>query len=339
MRSALCFLGGLLAIFFGFRCVAVFEGSQERSTKAFEFALIGDLPRIGDGDIEPTLEPFMNLRDEINADENIRFVIHDGDFKSGGVPCTDESFYRWYDICNSFNAPFLFAVGDNEWTDCHRERGGSYNPVERLDKLREMFYSTPESLGGRKLVVERQSDNPGNPDYSIFSENFRWVYGGILFVVLNVQGSNNNLGRTPEMDEEYYLRNEAVNVFLQESFSLAEENGYPGIVITIQANPRFERPPKERTAYNDFLSVLEKGTVDFGKPVVLVHGDSHYFRIDKPMRSSVSRRRIENFTRVETFGTPDRHWIRAKVDLNDPDIFSFRQEIVDKNLIDHKGSE
>ena len=73
----------------------------------------------------------------------------------------------------------------------------------------------------------------------------------------------------------------------------------------------------------------------FGKPVVYVHGDTHIFRVDKPLVGSVSGRIIENFTRVETFGFPDTHWVRASVDPRDPQVFSFRQEIVKENLVNH----
>ena len=73
----------------------------------------------------------------------------------------------------------------------------------------------------------------------------------------------------------------------------------------------------------------------FPRPVLLVHGDSHIFRIDKPLLSSNTGRIIENFTRVETFGTPDVHWVRVIADLNDPNIFTFRPEIVEKNVVNH----
>jgi hypothetical protein len=66
-----------------------------------------------------------------------------------------------------------------------------------------------------------------------------------------------------------------------------------------------------------------------------VHGDSHLFRIDKPLVGSRSRRIIENFTRVETVGFPDTHWVRARVDPGDPNVFSFRQEVVTENLVKH----
>jgi hypothetical protein len=41
--------------------------------------------------------------------------------------------------------------------------------------------------------------------------------------------------------------------------------------------------------------------VAFRRPVAYVHGDSHYMRVDKPFLDARGRR-LENFTRVETFG-------------------------------------
>jgi hypothetical protein len=69
--------------------------------------------------------------------------------------------------------------------------------------------------------------------------------------------------------------------------------------------------------------------------VMLVHGDSHYFRIDKPLLGTNSGRRLENFTRLETFGTDDVHWVRVTIDPKEPEVFVVRQEIVDTNLVDH----
>ena len=85
----------------------------------------------------------------------------------------------------------------------------------------------------------------------------------------------------------------------------------------------------------DFLAALETETLAFNGPVVMVHGDSHIFRIDQPLVNSTTGRVIENFTRLETFGTPDVHWVRVIVDLNDPNVFTFKPEIVKKNLVDH----
>jgi hypothetical protein len=83
--------------------------------------------------------------------------------------------------------------------------------------------------------------------------------------------------------------------------------------------------------------LLEKETIAFGKPVVLVHGASHFFRIDKPLPARVQgapiRPSIENFTRLETFGTPNHHWVEVSVDPNDPNVFIVRQRIVAANIV------
>jgi hypothetical protein len=54
-----------------------------------------------------------------------------------------------------------------------------------------------------------------------------------------------------------------------------------------------------------------------------------------PLLGSKSNRRIENFTRVETLGYPDVHWIHVTIDDNDPNVFSFRPRIVANNLVKH----
>ncbi len=276
---------------------------------------------------------FDNLIKDINR-SRLAFVVHDGDFKSGSSQCSDEVFNQRYDLFQTFRHPFIFVFGDNDWTDCHRANNGGYDPVERLFKLREIFTQGDRSLGRRTLLLARQSDDP---QYEKFRENVRWSYGDVLFVGLNVPGSNNNFGRTPEADAEYFERNAANLAWLKESFALVKDNGLRGIMIIIQANP-FGLTPADsvRTGYNDFLTLLEAETIKLGRPVVLVHGDTHYFRIDKPLPAVIDQPRLENFTRIETFGSPNVHWLRATIDWRDPRLFSFKQEIVEENLVNRQ---
>jgi hypothetical protein len=68
----------------------------------------------------------------------------------------------------------------------------------------------------------------------------------------------------------------------------------------------------------------------------LVHGDSHYFRIDKPFLDAKGRR-LENFTRVETFGdhqengTNDVNWLKVFVDARSREVFAYQPQIVPGN--------
>jgi hypothetical protein len=121
---------------------------------------------------------------------------------------------------------------------------------------------------------------------------------------------------------------------MREGFDRAEADGSKTVMIVIHANPGFELPPEERTGYNDFLATLEEEVIIFGKPVALVHGDTHTFRVDKPMTSSTTGERVENFTRIETFGSPEVNWVRVTVDTSDPEVFAFQPEIVEENTVE-----
>jgi hypothetical protein len=294
------------------------SGTLKQNT-AFQVALIGDLPYSPQEEQE-----FTNLVTDVNGSD-VAFVVHDGDIKSGAAPCTDALFLSRRSLFETFKKPFVLVPGDNEWTDCHR---AGDDPLERLKKLRELFFATETSLGQPTLLLERQSKTPKFADYR---ENVRWQRGPVLFVGLHIVGSNNNLGRTPDMDREFQARNQANLAWLKSSFALARDQKLGGVMLIIQANPWFEHKPEQRKGFNDFLTELQAEVAQFGKPVVLVHGDSHQFQINKPLYGSTGER-LMNFTRLETFGTPDIHWVKATIDPNDPQLFRFDLMLVKANL-------
>lgn len=345
-------LSALICALFFTGCAMVQPGG-ESETGRFELGLIGDLPYTAEDE-----RKFPNLIEDMN-NANLAFVVFTGDFQADGIgwnekagglpPCSDVTIQNRLDLAQAFRHPFIFTPGDNDWTDCHRAKPRTYDPLDRLAKVRTLFFQGDQSLGQRTMRLTRQSEDP---KYAKFRENASWTYGDLLFVTLHMVGSNNNLGRTAEMDAEYAERNAADLVWIRESFDFAKRNGSKAIMIITQGNPGFQNSwpearfrrymlgspikapeKKAKTGYDDFLAALEREVLVISKPVVLVHGDSHIFRIDRPLLNSKTGRMIENFTRVETFGTPDSHWVRAIVDPNDPNVFSFKPEIVKKNLL------
>jgi hypothetical protein len=298
--------------------------SGAEASKPITFALIGDVPYTE----QAAKTAFPNMIEEINQ-AGVAFTVHDGDIKDGASLCSElvlESIYQQFE---TFKGPLIYVYGDNEWTDCVRNSTNKLSQEEWLTKLRDQFAKGDESLGQRKLKLARQSDDP---KFSKFRENVRWTMGGVLFVGLNVPGDVNNIGQ-----KEYPERHRAVLDWTRQAFEEARKNDLRAIMLILQANPHFELNPTNRlrSAFKELLSLLEQETIAFKKPVVFVHGDSHYFRIDKPLLGSKSKRRIENFTRVETFGYPDVHWLHVTIEENDPNVFVFRQRIVEKNLLDH----
>jgi hypothetical protein len=306
---------------------------------AYDFALTGDQLYGREGESK-----YPALVADIDA-ANPSFIVFGGDFKNGSTVCDDATFNDRLARFEASQHPLVFLPGDNEWTDCHRENNGSYDPIERLTRIRGMFYPPGHSLGRTTIPLTNQSTVAG---YEKFVENVRWTAGDVAYVGLDIQGSNNNLGRTPAMDAEYAERNAANIAWLREAFTLAKQNSSKAIMVIIQADPQFPliaddvartngMKDEGPSGFADFLKTLEEETLAFGgKPVVLGHGDSHYFRIDKPMVASTSKRRVENFTRVEWFGSEDAHWVKVHVDPNNPNVFTFEQMIVQANLVDHR---
>jgi Calcineurin-like phosphoesterase len=343
MKNKIRIAVSVASVFFGLATAdSLFaKPADDYGWEKFSIGLIGDFPY---GDAK--LGEAKNLMDDLNAHRELSFVIHDGDFKSGSTPCDNKTFLDRLTTFEQSRHPLFYVFGDNEWTDCHRAAAGSFNPFERLGMLRDLFANPDNnvSFGKRPLPLQRQSD--------AYPENIRWTKGNVMFVGLHIPGSNNGLSTAPQYFDqakiEYQARNTANLEFLSESFALAAKRKSPGIMIVIQANPWDFIPAENLTGFEDFLKLLEQKTRAFGKPVVLVHGDSHYFRIDKPFPSKLpsevigtdfpfimpwelAANRLENFTRVETFGNPNTHWVKATVDVKNPNVFTFEPMIVDKN--------
>ncbi|MGM9427526.1 hypothetical protein [Hydrogenophaga sp. MI9] len=313
---------------------AAFAGS-------FSFGLWGDMPYEKNNDAQATAAVIRSID---RAD--IAFSIFDGDIKDGSSACTDEVFTRAANTFNAMKKPVVYVPGDNEWTDCHRKNNGGWNNLERLDTLRKLMFADSRSFGRRKLALEHQ-DAP-------FAENTRFHQGGIVFAQVNVAGSNNNRvldekdcsaksARTAadcEADNaEYAVRNAAVNRWIEESFAQARQRKAKGIVLTLQADPGFDLPETEEldeaktrgwnrpeSGYKDLMDTVIRETQAFAGQVLFVHGDTHVFKLDKPLHAPLNL--LPNFTRLQTFGSPNNHWVHVTVDTRKPGVFTVRPVMV-----------
>jgi len=303
--------------FLSFCALAALAGTL--AAQPVSFGLFGDMPYS-----RWEREQLPALLNEINR-EPLAFVVHDGDFKSGGSVCSDEVFLDMLGVFQSSLHPLVFVPGDNEWTDCHRKNNGGYDPLERLAKLRELFFAGDTALGQRPLKLERQSSDPA---FAAYRENVRWEAGSALFVGLNVTGSDNNyhgLLRSGGPVPEFIERSAANRAWLAQAFELARKRKLAGMMVIIQANPEFEAASAGnfKPGYRDFLIQLREETQAFAGQVVLVHGDSHHQQINQPLLDAAAREVVKNFTRVETYGSPFLGWVKGTVDVADPKVFRF----------------
>lgn len=319
-------------------------------TEKFEFGVLGDT----DYSLR-TEKELPKMIAQMNK-ENLSFVVHVGDFEADprpynrrpkkiSMPCVEENFKRVYAVFQTSKHPFVLTPGDNDWTDCDKLKARKVNPLDALALVRRMFYPKGMSLGQNPMPVVSQSADPG---FSRFVENLTWSKGGVTFATVHIVGSNNNMGRKPEPSAEFAERTKANTAWVKKAFARARADNSLGLVLLTQANPAFEgswkgsalgryfrpiaslgikapkKPEPKRYGYDEFHQVLLEELATFGKPTLLMHGDNHYLRIDKPLFNPKTKGFVDNFTRVETFGDPVTGWIHVFVDPEDPDLFTFR---------------
>jgi len=330
---------------------------DEDQKHAYAIGLWGDLPY---SDIQATIG-VPNLIADMNARE-LAFTVHDGDLKAGNgtvnsatpTTCSEALYAQALGYFNSLKAPAIFTPGDNDWTDCDRPSNGGFSSRERLDYQRRILFATPYSLGRHRIRQEVQTTplclGAAGPIPCV--ENRRWTVGGVMYATLNIQGSCNNLCDTGPDPAEWFARNQADIAWMQETFDEAKSRRFAAIMFISQADPGWDltdatraplRDPKtlaqtdgQPDGYQEFLVALREQVISFRRPVAYVHGDSHYLRIDKPFLDATGRR-LENFTRVETFGdnqangTNDVNWLMVLVDARSREVFAYQPVIVPAN--------
>ena len=233
----------------------------------YTFALLGDTPYSAS-----EVARLDRLIGDLNA-ERLELVVHLGDIGSSREACSD----AWLDARKAQLARIRHAVvlvpGDNEWTDCRDQRA-------RLAAWRERFCGAP-------FAVEVQAGE--------YCEHRRWQAAGLVFVTLNVPGSNNNRRDS----QERARRMAAVLAWLDESAALAAGRGLT-LMVLMQADPFVALPSDGYARLRDRLARL--GRTMPGK-VVLAHGDMHMYVEDEPW---------PGVRRLEVWGSPFVSWVRAE---------------------------
>jgi hypothetical protein len=296
----------------------------------FRVAIMGDMPYHDPA--APARDSLMTayraVLDTIAA-EDVAFVVHVGDIT--GATCSDSLYAQRLGEFSAMPHPFFYTFGDNEWTDCARN---GFDPLERLAKLRDVFMRGNTSLGRRTLPLERQSNDP---QHSAYRENVRWRVGDILFLTLHVVGSNNNRDPDAAPSAEFTARSQANIAWLRDAFAYATREKLRGIAIFMQANPTLTpvaRPGQAPRAngFTEINSEFARRFAEFSGHVALIHGDTHTFRVEQPLRDAQGRIRT-NFTRAETYGNPSFHALLMTVRPGSASVFRFEPLLVLRNRL------
>jgi hypothetical protein len=177
------------------------------------------------------------------------------------------------------------------------------------------------------MELESQSEDSSFAEYV---ENARWRFGGFVFATIHMVGSGNVFatihmvgsgnvlepfpGRSSADDQEVADRTEAALVWLEQAFEIARSNDLIGVVLAVHGNSGLERDPAAWPGFEEFVDRLEELVKGFEGSVLFIHGDSHIQRVDHPLRDLETGEVLPNFTRLETYGSPDIGWVRVVVD-------------------------
>ena len=317
---------------------AASSGGSDRPTT---LAVIGDTPYD-----DAQLAGFPTLVDAINADRDVRTVVHLGDMKSG-QPCTDAFFASRLALYDTFRDPFVFTPGDNDWTDCHRPQFGAFIPTERLASLRRIFYPKPNrALGGQPALAVRPQSHDAR--FSAYVENVMWTRSRAVFATIHVVGSNNDLEpwfvdtrvtpvalETPQhkalRTAEFNSRLTANLAWIDRAFALARRERARGVVLAMQANLWLKRLESgaDVSGFDAIVRRIATRASRFRGEVLLLQGDTHKYFADRPLRSGSPENDVAtkapNVRRVVVEGETASEWLRLRVSPGAKTLFSWKR--------------
>jgi hypothetical protein len=296
---------------------------------SYTFAVIGDVPYGAD-----QVAAFPGWVDQISADRDVRLVTHVGDVKNGSTVCSNDYFAFIRAQFDRFDTPLVYTPGDNEWTDCHRTNNGAYDPYERLDAVRRMFFPEPGVTLAEPMRVDNQK---------AFPENVDWHAARITFAAVHVVGSNNGMapwtGATTANERqvaEVAARTRANIKKLREAFHDAKRRDDRAVVVFQQADmfdPTFTPTFNDVSAFKPWVQALTDEAADFDGPVYLFDGDSHVYNADHPLATGSTWLGLhgvtgaaDNLTRITVDGSSNnKDWLKVAVQRHGPEVLTWEQ--------------
>ncbi len=316
-RALLAGLAGL-----GLTGAALAPALRAQAAPALDFIALGDMPYGPDLIAGPS---YRGLIERINA-LGLPLAVHVGDFKDGTADCGDDEYALQQQHFQRFAGALVYTPGDNDWLDCHR-RGD--DPLERLQALRQRFFSTPVSLGQRPIALQRQPDVM--PAHSRYRENQRWWLQGVLFASFHTVGPRNGFDAdSAAVRSEAQAREAANSAWIADSFALAKRYRASALVLATQAeslvypDPDAPRRGQVHGAFPSIGRTLLPLADAAPHPVLLVHGDHHLHKTDQPFFNAQGQR-INKLWRLQVFGEPRIHAVRVRVQpavVQAPFVFS-----------------
>ncbi len=213
--------------------------------------------------------------DETDAD-NLAFVVASG-VKADGEPCTDTIYKNRRTLFDGAKNGLIVSIAASDWTRCINSRNRSI-AVERMGRLREIFFTDEFSFGDSKIPLVRQSTMPV---FRMYAENMHWRVGDVLFATVNLPANNNNYLNAAGRNSEFEDRQVANSDWLKRIFITAKIGKLDGIVLFCDGNPLalhaehasslFSSGKREGSA--DIRRQIMRFSASFHGRILIVHGE------------------------------------------------------------------
>ncbi len=262
---------------------------------------------------------------------DITFILDDGNVKGARETCSDTLLEHRIALLNGAPLPLVLIPGAADWVDCQQSAAGAYDPLERLDFLRDVAFSASDSMGTAGLPLERESDFAR---FGHFHENTLWQQSNVLFVGLNVVGHNNHYLDAGGRNGEFEDRTIANRFWLEHALRVTRERRPAAVVIAIQGDPGLSPAPRrgpfdwlnfrssnKRDGYLEFKQDLTRFAQQFDGPVLLINqmradgapAQTPAFRLQPPAhrRNGGLANRVWQLE-LGPHGDPDR-WLQVEI--------------------------
>ena len=263
------------------------------------------------------------LKEAIAASDgdSLAFVVMNG-IKSATEPCSDKFFFKRKEVFQSAKNGLIVSLAASDWSACRNDSGQSL-AIERLSRVRDLFFETDFSFGASRLPLLRQASMP---KFRAYVENVRWDIGSLVFATLHLPANNNDFLSAAGRNSEFEDRLIADREWLRRTFNIAIQKNAAAVVLFCDANPlavpgrsgRFGIGAR-RDGFLEIRKQLLALSERFSGRVLLVHGQAGVGGNGGGAEQSIAWQ--------GNIGTvaPAASWLKVTVDTALPTLFDVSQ--------------
>ncbi|AOK10521.1 metallophosphoesterase [Burkholderia vietnamiensis] len=315
--------------------------TPKRGAAPYSFAVVSSVIDV------PADEPAaQRLFEAIARERSVAFVVYAGDIKGAKEACRDSLYAQRGAILSATRVPLVFIPGNHDWVTCGTAAGGGYDPVERLDFLRQTLLADTALPDPGALPITRESEVAR---FRPYRENARWIRDDVVYVALNAPAPNNHFLTAGGRNGEFEDRVIANGFWLDHAAEFAKRREARAMAVIFEGDPQFDRyeraerfawlrfnRPRARDGFRELKRALVKAAATFRGPILVMHASgeplANGFLIDRPLHADDGAL-VGNVTRV-AFGPrhPAHQWVKVNVSPARQTVFSVSLQDVPKDV-------